>query len=63
MGTMTTRTRIILLLAVVLVVFLTSACVDMDIDRSGFEATATASVRTEMARRQVDAQATQVAER
>ena len=60
---MTTRTRIILLLAVVLVVFLTSACVDMDIDRSGFEATATASVRTEMARRQVDAEATQVAER
>ena len=60
---MTTRTRIILLLAVVLDVFLTSASVDMDIDRSGFEATATASVRTEMARRAVDAQATQVAER
>ena len=61
---MTTAQRItLLLLAVALVVFLTSACVDLDIDRSGFEATATASVRTEMARRAVDAQATQVAER
>jgi len=60
---MTTRTRYVLLLAVALAVFLTSACVDMDIDRSGFEATATASVRTEMARRQVDAEATQVAGR
>jgi len=60
---MTTRTRIILLLAVVVLGALALGCVDLDIDRSGFEATATASVRTEMARRQVDAQATQVAGR
>ena len=60
---MTTRTRIILLLAVVVLGALGLGCSDWDIDRSGFEATATASVRTEMARRQVDAQATQVAGR
>ena len=60
---MTTRTRIILLLAVVVLGALVLGCTDLDIDRSGFEATATASVRTEMARRAVDAQATQVAER
>ena len=60
---MTTRTRYVLLLAVALVVFLTSACVDLDIDRSGFEATATAAPGAEMDRRAVDAMATQVAER
>ena len=60
---MTTRTRIILLLAVVVLDALGLGCQDWDIDRSGFEATATASVRTEMARRAVDAEATQVAGR
>ena len=59
---MTTRTRIILLLAVALGA-LVLGCNDWDMDRTGFEATATASVRTEMARRAVDAQATQVAGR
>ena len=60
---MTTRTRIILLLAMVVLGALVLGCQDFDINRTGFEATATASVRTEMARRQVDAVATQVAER
>ena len=59
---MTTRTRYILLLALVLGA-LVLGCSDFDMDRTGFEATATASVRTEMARRAVDAEATQVAER
>ena len=60
---MTTRTRIILLLAVVVLGALVLGCTDLDIDRSGFEATATASVRTEMARRAVDAEATRGASR
>ena len=59
---MTTRTRIILLLAVVLGA-LVLGCNDWDIDRSGFEATATAAPRTEMARRAAETAATQVAER
>ena len=60
---MTTRTRIILLLAMVVLGALVLGCQDFDINRTGFEATATAAPRTEMARRQVDAQATQVAGR
>ena len=48
---MTTRARIILLLAVVVLGALVLGCQDFDINRTGFEATATASVRTEMARR------------
>ncbi len=43
---MTTRHRTILL-CIALAAFLTCACIDLDIDRSGFEATATASVWTE----------------
>jgi len=59
---MTTRTRYVLLLALVLGA-LVLGCSDWDIDRSGFEDMATQSVLDEMARRQVDAVATQVAER
>ena len=51
---MTTRTRIILLLAVVLGA-LVLGCNDWDMDRTGFEATATASVWTEAARRAAEA--------
>ena len=55
---MTTRTRYILLLALVL------GCNDWDgMNRRGFEDMATQSVLDEMARRAVDAEATQVAER
>jgi len=60
---MTTRTRIILLLAVVVLGALGLGCNDWDMDRTGFEATATAAPGAEMARRAVDAQATQVAGR
>ena len=45
---MTHRTLIILLCAVILLATLVLGCDDWDIDRSGFEATATASVQTEM---------------
>ena len=61
---MTTRTRaIILILAISVVAITLCACDDWDIDRTGFEATATASVRTEMARRAAETPAPQVAER
>ena len=60
---MTTRTRIILLLAVALGAFVLLGCADWDMDRSSFEDMATRSVLDEMARRAVDAEATQVAER
>ena len=60
---MTTQRTTLLLLAIVVLGALTLACTDLDIDRSGFELTATAAPRTEMARRAADAAATQVAER
>jgi len=60
---MTNRTRYILLLAVVVLGALGLGCNDWDMDRSGFEATATAAPGTEMAQRAADAQATVVAER
>ena len=59
---MTTRTRIVLLLALVLGA-LVLGCSDFDMDRTGFEATATAAPGAEMAQRAADAQATVVAER
>ena len=43
-----------LLLALLVVAFVLMACIgDLDIDRSGFQATATASVKTEMTRRAI----------
>ena len=61
---MTTRTRIVLLLAVVVLGALVLGCNDWDgMNRRGFEDMATQSVLDEMARRQVDAVATQVAGR
>ena len=59
---MTKRTTILLLALAVLAV-LTCACQEWDIDRSGFEATATASVHTEMARRAAETPPAEVAER
>ena len=63
---MTTRTRYIFLLALVLGA-LVLGCNFVDdwdgMDRRGFEDMATRSVLDEMARRQVDAEATQVAGR
>jgi len=64
---MTTRARIILLLAVVVLGALVLGCNFVDdwdgMNRSSFEDMATRSVLDEMARRQVDAEATVVAER
>ena len=60
---MTTTQRTTLLLLAVVLGALVLGCNDWDMDRTGFEDMATQSVPDEMARRQVDAAATQVAER
>ena len=52
---MTTRTTLILILCIAVVAITLLGCSDFDIDRSGFEATATAAPRTEMARRAAEA--------